>query len=168
MANLFTRQLYRSEVARYNKRLVTLASRLGTDSPLYQNEVSKLNYWLDADNIRYNKQGIIQIAKPASLTDKMSLNQLKNLNVKKWQTIKEQYAESFKEAQEELPQGEKLSLSQYINNMSNIAENLGVLYGDFKDPDIQREVNKAIDTMHREHKNYDELLSVGGLIARLV
>lgn len=170
MANLLTRAYFSSEVARYNNRLSTLASRLGTESPIYQAEVSKVNYWIPTENIRYNKDGIIQISKPANLSDKMSLQQLRGLKVKQWQVVKSDYDKAYKTAVKELKTvGETPpTLSEYINNMANISENLGALYQHYSDSEVQSKVNHALDILHGQHKSYTELYNVGEVIKGLI
>lgn len=121
------------EVKRFNRRLDTLAKRLGKQSPVYQKAVSKMRYNF-GDNLRVNKEGVWQLARPAEIAQRYNMSDIKNIQVPTYGELKKEYEAGYeaikkqKIAEGQAIEGGDISFSEYINTSMAIKENLGALY----------------------------------------
>lgn len=144
-----------------NRRIERVAENLGTDSPIYQDYQKQLEY-LFPDNI-VMKDGVVQLVRPAQL----NLTDLNQLNIEGIAQIEKGLRQSYKQYKKE--SGDDISLRDYINAQSNITQNLGALYEQYKNAEHQKLVNKAREVMQQkgEKKTHKQIVSIGQMINEL-
>lgn len=161
----FTRSSWGKITRRINDRMNKLTAELGSDSDLVQREMSMIEKIIPSENIRFNKNGAMQIIKPSTLqkNEELSIMDLEGLSdrIRSWGEIKSSYLPEAKEYA-----GGKVSkkaLKQYINSVNEMFNKLPDIYKKIKDlkdnpsedEDERSEQEEAILTFENSIKNTD-------------
>lgn len=143
---------YASMIRRENRRMISLANKFGIDSMIYQNEASKLDSLLPVENIRYNSDGVIQIANPKSLEQKgYTIGDLENLDIKTPTEIVKQYKEQYKEFKKENDSG--MSLADFTENMQRVKNTFSNY---FNSEQLQSAIKDAEERILERQEEWEE------------
>ena len=136
---------FSSSVRRINERLRRLADKLGTESKVYQDAASNLDSLIDDSHLYYNKNGVLQIGKPATLYKDISVHKaIKNLDegvIPTWGNIKEQYEREYSEYLQGQSNFEPITISlpDFINIQTSVSD---LIYDFSKDRENERLTEK--------------------------
>ena len=143
---------------RINDRMARLVENLGNDSPVVEDLKEKLDRFFP-DNIRY-KDGVMQLMKPAQLSDESSLEALENIEKETptWGKIRSEYEEEFKKWKSEQALPEDITIQDYININMNLPSALSTMYTLLPDAYARQALN--IMQQKGRRKTYEELSRV--------
>ncbi len=129
---------------RINNRIKTAVEHFGTDSKQVQNMYTQLDLLIPQENLRYNKDGILQISKPYQLYQNSDVHealfQLDKGGIKTYQQIKSEYEagyQSYRASQQDFfvededigfSDGGMLDIDEYIEIFSNLPDILTWAY----------------------------------------
>lgn len=151
---------FTSATNRINDRLKTVADRLGTESKVYKDMVNLVHVNIPESNLRYNKDGIIQISKPATLykdTDiHKAVDKMDKGGIETWGDYRSQYEESYERAKQQTGESD-LSIEDFINVEESLPSAISTLYDKSGSEENQK---KAEAILHKSHKTYEELSEV--------
>ena len=125
----FTRSPIGKVARQINDRVSKMVKELGPDADIVQREFSRMEKIVGLDNLRYNKEGALQIVSPATLSKNgVMIGELEELRdkTKTWQEVKREYTPEWKESQS------KMSLKQFINNINQMFNKLPDIYEKIK------------------------------------
>ena len=154
-----------SAVNRINSRIRTAEEHFGSDSKIVQDMYTKLDLLIPQANLRYNADGVLQIARPYDLFKNEDAHEvLYNFDIhdiKTYGAIKEEYQkgyDSFKESSEFFEPNVRASMSidDFINTFSTLADALQWAY-DYSD---SSEGQSIMTIMHQSKKTYGDLQRV--------
>lgn len=154
------RNWIQNETRNINRRIGNVAKNLGTESPIYQDYVSQLEYLFPNNLVM--KNGVVQLARPMELNP----TDIKQLNIEGIAQIEKGLRSSYKAFKQET--GSSMSLAQYVNAQQNVAKNLGAIYGKMKDAEHQAVLDKAVNIMRSSHKTHEDIVSVGNIIGDIM
>lgn len=148
------------QARRINDRLKNLVDKLGADSPLVENIISKMDMFFP-DNLSY-KNGIPQIARPAQLAKTSETRDMLaglEKDTPKWGDIRKRYESSYEAfKKEESFFGKPPSLTEYIKINMELPEALLYHYSNFQSENSEKAINIMKRTGRR--KSYAELSKV--------
>lgn len=151
---------FTSATNRINDRLKTLADRLGTESKVYKDMVNQIYVNIPESNLRYNKDGVIQISKPASLykdTDiHEAVDKMDKGGIETWGEYRSQYEESYERAKQQTGETD-LSIEDFINVEESLPSAISSLYDKAGSEENRK---KAESILNKSHKTYEELSEV--------
>lgn len=165
---------FASAVRRINDRLKMIAQRLSKNSYEYQKYSTELDLMIPDAYKRYNKDGVLQVAKPIALykeNDNSVFNEIHTLDkgMETYGKIKERYEKSYEELLEryktENEQGfgsevtrENFTLDDFVKVNESLDSTLPILYAHMESEDVK----SAIDILHIKgrKKTYAELVNV--------
>lgn len=130
----FTRSPMGKVARQINDRVAKMVKELGADADIVQREFSRMEKIVGLDNLRYNKEGALQIVSPATLSKNgVMIGELEELRdkTKTWQQVKKDYTPEYKDSQSK-KNFPKMSLKQFINNINDMFNNLPDIYEKIK------------------------------------
>ena len=136
---------FSSSVRRINERMQRLADKLGTESKSYQDAAANLDSLITDSHLYYNKNGVLQIGKPATLYKDTSVHKaVKNLDegiIPTWESVKGEYEQEY----EDFLQGQAnfedviINLPDFINIKTSVSD---LIYDFSKDRENERLTEK--------------------------
>lgn len=155
-----------SATNRINDRIRTAVEHFGTDSKIVQDMYSKLDVMIPQSNIRYNKDGIMQIARPYDLYKQTDIHQnihmLDSSDIKTYGEIKSEYQQAYDTYAEEQRffDSEPIDIDDYIDISSNI---LDMLHWAYENQNTEAG-QQIIDIMRKKGGHtYQDLMQVRSL-----
>lgn len=154
-----------SAVNRINSRIRNAQAHFGSDSKIVQDMYTKLDLLIPQKNLRYNADGVLQIARPYELFKNADAHEvLYNFDthdIKTYGDIKAEYQkgyDSFKESSEFFEPNVRASMSidEFINTFSTLADALQWAYDYSDSPEGQ----SILTIMHQSKKTYGDLQAV--------
>ena len=159
-----------SAVNRINSRIRTAQAHFGEDSKIVQDMYTKLDLLIPQENLRYNADGVLQIARPYDLYKNSDAHEVlynfDKSDIKTYGDIKAEYQkgyDSFKESSEFFESGIKASMSidEFITTFSTLADALQWAYDYSDSPEGQ----SILSIMMQSKKTYSDLQDVIKLYA---
>lgn len=159
-----------SAVNRINSRIRTAEEHFGSDSKIVQDMYTKLDLLIPQENLRYNADGVLQIARPYDLFKNADVHEVlynfDNSDIKTYGDIKAEYQkgyESFRESSEffEPSVGASMSIDEFITTFSMLADALQWAYDYSDSPEGQ----SILTIMQQSRKTYSDLQDVIKLYA---
>lgn len=159
-----------SAVNRINSRIRTAEKHFGSDSKIVQDMYTKLDLLIPRKNLRYNADGVLQIARPYELFKNSDVHEViynfDNTDIKTYGDIKADYQKPYEHYLTSTEIGEFIELSnlddvfmnidEYIIFMSELMDALHWAY-DHPDTPEGMEINR---TMSQTRKSYYDLQHV--------
>ena len=159
-----------SAVNRINSRIRTAQEHFGNDSKIVQDMYTKLDLLIPQENLRYNADGVLQIAKPYNLFKNSDVHEViynfDNTDIKTYGDIKAEYQKPYEHYLTSTEIGEFIEFSnlddvfmnidEYITFMSELMDALRWAY-DHPDTPEGMEINR---TMTQTRKSYADLQRV--------
>ena len=159
-----------SAVNRINSRIRTAEKHFGSDSKIVQDMYTKLDLLIPRKNLRYNADGVLQIARPYELFKNSDVHEViynfDNTDIKTYGDIKADYQKPYEHYLTSTEIGEFIALSnlddvfmnidEYIIFMSELMDALHWAY-DHPDTPEGMEINR---TMSQTRKSYSDLQHV--------
>lgn len=159
-----------SAVNRINSRIRTAEKHFGSDSKIVQDMYTKLDLLIPQKNLRYNADGVLQIARPYDLFKNADVHEVlynfDKTDIKTYGDIKAEYQkgyDSFRESSEffEPSVGASMSIDEFITTFSTLADALQWAY-DYSD---SSEGQSILAIMQQSKKTYSDLQDVIKLYA---
>ena len=154
-----------SAVNRINSRIRTASAHFGEDSKIVQDMYTKLDLLIPQENLRYNADGVLQIARPYDLFKNSDTHEViynfDTHDIKTYGDIKAEYQkgyDSFKESSEffEPSVGAAMSIDDFITTFSTLADALQWAYDYSDSPEGQ----SILTIMQQSKKTYSDLQDV--------
>ena len=154
-----------SAVNRINSRIRTAEKHFGSDSKIVQDMYTKLDLLIPQENLRYNADGVLQIARPYDLFKNVDAHEvLYNFDthdIKKYGDVKAEYQksyESFKESNNffDTETRNEITIDQYIDIFSSLTDAL-IWASEHKDTPEGMEI---LNIEHQKRKTYNDLLMI--------
>lgn len=154
-----------SAVNRINSRIRTAREHFGEDSKIVQDMYTKLDLLIPQENLRYNADGVLQIARPYDLFKNSDAHDtIFNFDIhdiKTYGAIKEEYQkgyDSFKESSEFFESGVSASMTidEFITTFSTLSDALQWAYDYSDTPEGQ----SILTIMQQSKKTYSDLQDV--------
>lgn len=154
-----------SAVNRINSRIRTAQSHFGDDSKIVQDMYTKLDLLIPQENLRYNADGVLQIARPYDLFKNSDAHEVlynfDKSDIKTYGDIKAEYQkgyDSFRESSEffEPSVGASMSIDDFITTFSTLADALQWAYDYSDTPEGQ----SILTIMQQSKKTYSDLQDV--------
>ena len=154
-----------SAVNRINSRIRTAQAHFGEDSKIVQDMYTKLDLLIPQENLRYNADGVLQIARPYELFKYEGVHEVlynfDKSDIKTYGDIKAEYQkgyDSFRESSEFFEQsvGASMSIDDFITTFSTLADALQWAYDYSDSPEGQ----SILTIMQQSKKTYSDLQDV--------
>ena len=154
-----------SAVNRINSRIRTASAHFGDDSKIVQDMYTKLDLLIPQENLRFNADGVLQIARPYDLFKNADAHEVlynfDNTDIKTYGDIKAEYQkgyDSFKESSEffESDIRASMSIDDFITTFSTLSDALQWAY-DYSDT---AEGQSILTIMQQSKKTYSDLQDV--------
>ena len=154
-----------SAVNRINSRIRTAREHFGEDSKIVQDMYTKLDLLIPQENLRYNADGVLQIARPYDLFKNSDAHEvIFNFDIhdiKTYGAIKEEYQkgyESFKESNDffDSDTRSEVTIDQYIDIFSSLYDAL-IWASEHKDTPEGMEI---LNIAHQKRKTYNDLVMI--------
>ena len=154
-----------SAVNRINSRIRTAQEHFGNDSKIVQDMYTKLDLLIPQENLRYNADGVLQIARPYDLFKNADAHEVlynfDKSDIKTYGDIKAEYQkgyDSFRESSEFFEQGigASMSIDEFITTFSALADALQWAYDYSDSPEGQ----SILTIMQQSKKTYGDLQAV--------
>ena len=154
-----------SAVNRINSRIRTAEEHFGSDSKIVQDMYTKLDLLIPQENLRYNADGVLQIARPYDLFKNSDAHEViynfDKTDIKTYGDIKAEYQkgyDSFRESSEffEPSVGASMSIDDFITTFSTLADALQWAYDYSDSPEGQG----ILTIMQQSKKTYGDLQAV--------
>ena len=154
-----------SAVNRINSRIRTAQAHFGEDSKIVQDMYTKLDLLIPQENLRYNADGVLQIARPYDLFKNSDAHEViynfDNTDIKTYGDIKAEYQkgyDSFRESSEffESDIRAAMSIDDFITTFSSLADALQWAYDYSDTPEGQ----SILTIMQQSKKTYSDLQDV--------
>lgn len=154
-----------SAVNRLNARIRTNVEHFGADSKIVQNMYSMLDALVPRSNIRYNADGIMQIARPYELYKNADFHPTlfsmeHSETMRPYGEIKKEYDKAYQHYREnqEFLGYKPLNIDTYIDIASNIMD---ILYWAYQWQGIFDEADEILDIFRKKGgHSYDDLLRI--------
>lgn len=154
-----------SAVNRINSRIRTAEKHFGSESKIVQDMYTKLDLLIPQEILRYNADGVLQIARPYDLFKNSDAHEvLYNFDthdIKTYRDIKAEYQksyDSFKESDDFFDTNERneITIDQYIDIFSSLMDAL-IWASEHKDTPEGMEILRLA---HQKRKTYNDLLMI--------
>ena len=167
-----------SAVNRINSRIRTAEEHFGSDSKIVQDMYTKLDLLIPQKNLRYNADGVLQIARPYDLFKNADAHEViynfDNTDIKTYGAIKEMYQKPYEHYLKSTEIYEFIEFSNLDDVFMNIdeyitfmSELLDALHWAYDHPDTPEgiEINRI---MSQTRKSYADLQNVVKLMQKKV
>ena len=154
-----------SAVNRINSRIRTVQAHFGNDSKIVQDMYTKLDLLIPQENLRYNADGVLQIAKPYDLFKNSDVHEViynfDKHDIKTYGDIKAEYQkgyDSFRESNDffDSDTRSEVTIDQYIDIFSSLYDAL-IWASEHKDTPEGMEI---LNIAHQKRKTYNDLLMI--------
>lgn len=154
-----------SAVNRINSRIRTAQAHFGNDSKIVQDMYTKLDLLIPQENLRYNADGVLQIARPYDLFKNSDAHEVlynfDKSDIKTYGDIKAEFQKGYDSFREsniffDTETRSEITIDQYIDIFSSLTDAL-IWASEHKDTPEGMEI---LNIAHQKRKTYNDLLMI--------